>query len=596
MWSSIMGKVTVASRSAKNMRAALAFTAVCLAALPTVQVVAKPPKPVAAIAETRPRLIVLTDIGNEPDDSESMVRLLTYANEIEIEGLVATTSRHLSDKTNPQMIEKRVAAYAQVLGNLRVHDTRYPDAEVLRGRIHSAWPALGMNAVGEGKDSEGSRAIIAAVDKADARPVWVAVWGGAATLAQALWSVKATRTPAEVDKFIAKLRVYSISDQDESGPWARATFPHLFWITSVHGPNQYQLATWTGISALLPGADQSMVDRKWLRDNIQKRGALGLLYPTPMFIMEGDTPSFLNLVSNGLAVPDQPNWGGWGGRWEQPSPSFGHWADTTDSVTGTDGKSYRGNTASIWRWRSAFQNDFAARMAWSVTPRFADANHAPRLVVNGSSDIQPLRLSACPDEAVPLSAEGSIDPDGNTIAYRWWWYREAGTAITQQVTFSQATGQRTAATIPVWTQPSMIALEPGYSFHVILEAIDAGTPALTRYRRIIIDVPTDGRSINGKTCPKIAVQARKDNVDFDAVPMVSDAAFSVDSEIRTLLDNPAARKVIERLAPELIELSTTHVEALGMSIRFISGFDPRWNDERMKQVDAELSKIPAADK
>jgi Protein of unknown function (DUF1593) len=591
-----MGRVTVASRSAKNMRATLAFTAVCLAALPTVQVVAKPPKPVAANAETRPRLIVLTDIGNEPDDSESMVRLLTYANEIEIEGLVATTSRHLSDKTNPQMIEKRVAAYAQVLGNLRVHDSRYPDAEVLRGRIHSAWPALGMSAVGEGKDSEGSRAIIAAVDKADARPVWVAVWGGAATLAQALWSVKATRTPAEVDKFIAKLRVYSISDQDESGPWARATFPHLFWIASVHGPNQYQLATWTGISALLPGADQSMVDRKWLRDNIQKRGALGALYPTPMFIMEGDTPSFLNLVGNGLAVPDQPNWGGWGGRWEQPSPSFGHWADTTDNVTGADGKSYRGNTASIWRWRSAFQNDFAARMAWSVTPRFADANHAPRLVVNGTSELKPLRLSACPGEAVPLNAEGSIDPDGNAIAYRWWWYREAAPAITQQVTFSQATGPRTAPTIPLWTHPSMIALEPGYSFHVILEATDAGTPALTRYRRIIIDVPTDGRSINGKACPKIAVQAQRAIVDFDAVPSISDAAFSVDSEIRTLLDNAAARKVLERMAPELIELTTTHVEALGMSIRFISGLDPRWNEERVKLVDAELSKISAANK
>ncbi len=552
--------------------------------------------PASATAETRVRLIVLTDIGNEPDDSESMVRLLTYANEIEIEGLVATTSRHLSDKTNPQMIEKRVAAYAQVLANLRVHDARYPDAEVLRRRIHSGWPALGMNAVGEGKDSEGSRAIIAAVDKADARPVWVSVWGGAATLAQALWSVKATRTPAEVDRFIAKLRVYSISDQDDSGPWARATFPHLFWIASVHGPSQYALATWTGISAPLPGSDQSMVDRKWLRDNIQKRGALGALYPTPMFIMEGDTPSFLNLVGNGLAIPDQPNWGGWGGRWEQPSSSFGHWADTTDSVTGADGKSYRSNQATIWRWRSAFQNDFAARMAWSVSPRFADANHAPRLVVNGTADLQPFRLSACPGEAMPLSAEGSIDPDGNAIAYRWWWYREAGNSITQQVTLSQATGPRTTATIPVWTQPSMLELEPSFSFHVILEATDAGTPALTRYRRIIINVPTDGRSINGKPCPKIAVQARKAIVDYDAVPSISDADFSVDSEIRTLLESPTARKVLERLAPELIELSITHVEALGMSIRFISGFDQRWNEDRVKQVDAELSKIPASDK
>ena len=43
-------------------------------------------------AETCQRLFVLTDMGNEPDDSQSMVRLLTYSNKVDIEGLVATTS------------------------------------------------------------------------------------------------------------------------------------------------------------------------------------------------------------------------------------------------------------------------------------------------------------------------------------------------------------------------------------------------------------------------------------------------------------------------------------------------------------------------
>ena len=40
----------------------------------------------------KPRLFVLTDIENEPDDAQSMVRLMTYSNQLEIEGLVATTS------------------------------------------------------------------------------------------------------------------------------------------------------------------------------------------------------------------------------------------------------------------------------------------------------------------------------------------------------------------------------------------------------------------------------------------------------------------------------------------------------------------------
>jgi hypothetical protein len=547
----------------------------------------------SASTEAPQRLIVLTDIGNEPDDSQSMVRLLTYANEIEIEGLIASTSRHLPGKVNPEMIERRVAAYEQVLPNLRVHDPRYPDAATLRSRIRSAFPALGMEAVGKGKDSDASRLIIAAADRPDPRPLWISVWGGAAPLAQALWRVRATRSPAEIARFVAKLRVYSISDQDDSGPWARATFPHLFWIASIHGPSQYDLAAWTGISAMLPGADQSVVDRKWLRENIQKRGALGALYPTPMFIMEGDTPSFLSLVGNGLAVPDQPNWGGWGGRWEQPSPSFGLWADTSDNVSGVDGKSYRNNKATIWRWRAAFQNDFAARMAWSVSPRFADANHAPRLMVNGTTGTQPLRLSACPGEAVSLDTEGSTDPEGNTIAYRWWWYREASGAITQQVVFSQADGPRTTATIPPWSQPPIAALEPSFSFHVIVEATDAASPALTRYRRIIIDVPTDGRSVNGRACPKIAKRSMGGQVDFDAAMPMSEAAFSMDSDVRSLLDNPASRKVLEQLAPDLLDLSRTHPEALGMTIRFLHHVDPRLTAERVEQIDAELKKIPA---
>src|ERR1700722_13621851 len=69
----------------------------------------------------KPRLVVLTDIGNEPDDSMSMVRLLTYANEFDIEGLIAVTSVHLRTETHREMIEHRVRAYGEVVSNLRVH-------------------------------------------------------------------------------------------------------------------------------------------------------------------------------------------------------------------------------------------------------------------------------------------------------------------------------------------------------------------------------------------------------------------------------------------------------------------------------------------
>src|SRR3954463_12996222 len=62
----------------------------------------------------RPRVLVLTDMGNEPDDQMSFVRLLLYSNELELEGLVATTSTWQKDKVQPEVMRKLVAAYGEV--------------------------------------------------------------------------------------------------------------------------------------------------------------------------------------------------------------------------------------------------------------------------------------------------------------------------------------------------------------------------------------------------------------------------------------------------------------------------------------------------
>src|SRR5690606_8868132 len=188
----------------------------------------------------------------------------------------------------------------------------YPSAEHLQSIIRSGAASFGMEALGPGKDTEASRLIIEVVDRPDPRPVHVSIWGGAADLAQALWTVRDTRTPEEVSTFVSKLRVHSISDQDDTGAWTRRNFPELFWIASVHGWGQYGLATWIGISGDLfrsqgkwPYAD--MVTNEWLESNI-RRGPLGALYPPHTFIMEGDTPSFLGLIPNGLNSPDNPEW------------------------------------------------------------------------------------------------------------------------------------------------------------------------------------------------------------------------------------------------------------------------------------------------
>mgnify|MGYP006178826495 CR=1 FL=1 len=85
-----------------------------------------------------------------------------------------------------------------------------------------------MGVVGKGRDTEGSDLIIKLLEEKDSRPLWISVWGGANTLAQALYKIKETKSSDEAARLTAKIRVYTISDQDDSGIWIRNNFPD-YW-------------------------------------------------------------------------------------------------------------------------------------------------------------------------------------------------------------------------------------------------------------------------------------------------------------------------------------------------------------------------------
>jgi hypothetical protein len=194
--------------------------------------------------------------------------------------------------------------------------------------------------------------------------------------------------------------------------------------------------------------------------------------------MEGDTPSFLNLIANGLASEADPRYGGWGGRYELRQ-SYGEtrpiFTNSRDTVTAKDGRLYTSNQATVWRWREAYQHDFAARMDWCVKPP-PEANHNPVAVVNGSDGKDPVLLEARAGETVRLSAKGSSDPDGDRIAYRWFQYGEAGTSPAR----FEIQGAATA-------EAAFSVDKPGTA-HVILELRDDGDPGLYAYRRVIVTV------------------------------------------------------------------------------------------------------------
>lgn len=475
----------------------------------------------------RARVVVLTDIANEPDDQMSLVRFLVYANQYDVEGLVATTSTWMRNKVRPDVIETLLDAYAEVQPNLARHEPGFPTADALRAVVASGQTGFGMAAVGLDQRTTGADLLLRAAEKPDERPLWVLAWGGANTLAQALTQARATRTPEQLAALIAKLRVYAISDQDDAGPWLRREFPALHYIVQPSPPNgqEYYLATWTGISGdrfyrNAPGADFATWADAWVDRHIRSKGPLGALYPYPCCIHEGDTPSFLGLIDNGLASTMSPTYGGWGGRyvwrtpygesrplWAQGGDSYPGRDHSRDTIVGTDGQTYTSNQATIWRWRTAFQHDFVARMDWTVKP-VAEANHNPVVVVNGQAGKAPVTLDAVVGVPVTLDAAGTRDPDGDALRYRWLFYPEAATGIPGRPVVTETrrpetTGGGDIASAPTGGPPQppvRVTIEAADTpratitprvagiAHIVLIVEDAGSPSLTAYRRVILRI------------------------------------------------------------------------------------------------------------
>lgn len=433
----------------------------------------------------KPRVVVLTDVSTwETDDSESLVRLLVHADMLEIEAIIYTTGWSLDVIRDDffQLIHDAIDAYEKDLPNLMKRSNQvdfntdescqtigyWPSAEYLRKRTVFGSKQRGMDKIGKDNISDGSNLIIKLADEDDERPLWILVWGGGNTLAQSIWQVQQNRNKAELNEFLLKIPTYAITDQDRSyvggtpydissHQWMRCEFEKELMFLWDESAWKFQ-----------NGTGKANWDE--YAKHIQNHGNLGKVYPKYKFGVEGDTPSFLYVMPNGLNDPLIPNQVGWGGYFE--------WGISPDDVTyaynNHKGKANEISNRYLDYFYQATFNNFAARMDWAAEGK---GNRNPIIVINGDEGINQIHMEKRQGSSITLDASQTFDPDNDPLNFKWWVIPEAGT-YKGEVTISNDNLSKIKIDLPIDSA--------GKTIHVICEVTDNGEPALTSYRRFII--------------------------------------------------------------------------------------------------------------
>ena len=473
----------------------------------------------------KPRVIVTCD--PELDDLNSLIRLVLYGPDMQLEGLIYASSQYHwkgdgkgtkwfvdgreytrnglnygpmeSWRWDPEerFIDDVVDAYEACYPNLKVH-ADYPTPAYMRSIVRFG------NIEFDGdisKDSPGSDLIKEKMLDDVPGTLYVTAWGGCSTIARALKSIQEDNEgkaewSALKEKIQKKVYLCMSGDQDDTfANYIKPNWPEI-GVLNIRGgtvPLAY------GAQNRVSEADKVYYSAEWLAQNISSRGPLGSMYriwgdgkqmvkndimdyfglsgytadelremgyvvwmppqPKGVFLAEGDTFTYLNLLGNGLRAFQDDTYGGWGGR-KQPDTE----GQTSTFVLGAP-------DPVMPDFVPAAQNDFAERMHWCIASKFEDANHHPVIQA-------PLSFAGKPGETLQIKAKVT-DPDKDEMTLKWWQFKVG--SYQGDAAVANPAEAATTFTIPA-------DAKPGDTIHLILEATDHGTPALTHYHRLIVSV------------------------------------------------------------------------------------------------------------
>ena len=262
-----------------------------------------------------PRVFVFTDINidsGDPDDRQSLIHLLWYANELEIEGIVPDRL----DARGLEACQLAVAAYERDYNAFHYYQKKYPA------------PTSIKNLLATDQNDAIKRFQKSASEEKD--PLYVLIWGSMVNFGEVL------RTNPELSKNIRVITIGTDLMMEANRPylpesWEKTEKPCEQFNWNGHGRNQifnderFKTMWWLEINWTYEGMFTGEEPAEMF-EKLSVNGDLGKHLkevvknePWAQYFRVGDTPSVLYVIDPNHDL-DDPTQSSWAGKFTKPFP------------------------------------------------------------------------------------------------------------------------------------------------------------------------------------------------------------------------------------------------------------------------------------